>query len=202
MAAGLALVLAGFAAAATASAQGGGGGGGSAAGVLEAEGDGIAAAAGSLTIKMCAEEGILLTKGTVQVEDGAFTDDVGWLGLHVYFGFAGCATIGGEDAGMGMMTSANRRGRAAALVVGSGLTLRAEGKGVAFLKGEGTWSNTNGESGDWSDDGVILRIGGKKANCEVQAMRGGHDKPACGTPTATPSEEPDPEPTATPTETP
>lgn len=116
-------------------------------GVLEAEGDGIAAAAGALNLRLCAEEGLLLTKGETAVPDGTYDDSVEWLGLHVYFGFHGCAEVEGH--------------RVAALVVGHGLTLRAEGIGIAFLKGEGSWAKSGGETGSWTEDGKILKIGAK-----------------------------------------
>jgi hypothetical protein len=138
-------------------------------GVLEAEGDGIAAAGGKLGIRLCAEEGILLTRGETSLPDGSYEDSVEWLGLHVNFGFHGCAELEGRWVG--------------ALVVGHGLTLRAEGIGIAFLKGEGSWANDSGDSGDWSEEGEILRIG-KKGTL--------WDK----TPTPDePDEEPKPEPT-------
>jgi hypothetical protein len=174
-----------------ASANGGGHGGGYAPtpGVLDASGDGIAAAAGNLSLHICAEDGILLTKGNVTIAEDAFTDDVGWLGLHVYFGVHGCADVA---SGPSMMGYGGDGGRAAALAAGTGLTLHAEGTGIAFLKGTGTWDNGNGGTGAWGEDGAILKIGGK-ASCSMQAQHdGGHNKPACAT--ATPA----PEPTATP----
>jgi hypothetical protein len=193
-----ALVLAVVALAAatgTVSAHGGGGGwhrgGGGTPGTLSAAGDGIAAAGGSMTIHVCAEDGILLTKGNVSIPDDAFTDTVGgWWGLNVYFGFNGCADVGGT------MTATNNGGgglakKAAALVAGTGLTLDVEGNGIAFLKGTGTWTDGNGGSGDWTEEGDVLKVAGE---CAMQAQHGGgKDKPdACATP----------EPTATPTETP
>lgn len=181
-------------------------------GVLEASGDGIAAAAGKLTIRICATDAFLLTKGEVAIAPDAFTDEVGWLGLHVYFGFHGCADVA---PGMSMLNGggggggAPGGGRAVALAAGTGLTLRAEGTGLAFLRGTGVWSNSNGESGLWSEQGTILHIAGKPAAtpCPVQAQHYGK-KPHCATPppaatsTATaapePTSTPAPEPTATP----
>ena len=154
--------------AAPASAEGGDGGDGPgwlAPGVLEAEGEGIAAAAGKLDLRLCAEEGILLTKGETAVPDGSYDESVEWLGLHVYFGFSGCAEVEGYWV--------------AALIVGQGLTLRAEGVGIAFLKGEGSWTKSGGETGDWSEEGEILKIGSKL-----------WEK------TPVPDEEPKPEPTS------
>jgi hypothetical protein len=142
-------------------------------GVLEAEGEGIAAAGGKLNIRICAEEGILLTKGEGSLPDGSYDEVVEWLGLHVYFGFHGCAELEGRWT--------------AALVVGQGLTLRAEGVGIAFLKGEGTWAKAGGDSGDWSEEGEIIRIGSKLWE-------------KTPVPDDDPTEEPDedPEPTKTP----
>lgn len=165
-----------------ASAQGGGEGdrggwdGWLLPGVLEAEGQGIAAAGGKLNIRLCAEEGILLTRGESAVPADAYDEVVEWLGLHVYFGFHGCAELEGRWV--------------AALVVGQGLTLRAEGIGLAFLKGEGTWAKNGGDSGEWSDEGQIIKIGTKATAWE---------KTPTPVPDGDPTEEPDdPEPTPTP----
>lgn len=166
-----ALALSAAAWAAPTSAEGGHDGGDRtywlAPGVLEAEGEGIAAAAGKLDLRLCAEEGILLTKGEAAVPDGSYDESVEWLGLHVYFGFSGCAEVEGYWV--------------AALIVGQGLSLRAEGVGIAFLKGTGSWAKSGGETGDWSEDGEIIKIGTKLFE---------------KTPTPVPDgEEPDPTPT-------
>ncbi len=181
-------------------------------GVLEASGDGIAAAAGKLTLHICAADAFLLTKGEVTIAPDAYTDEVGWLGLHVYFGFHGCADVA---PGMSMLNGGGggggaAGGRAAALAAGTGLTLRAQGTGLAFLRGTGVWSNSNGQGGLWTEQGTILHIFGKSAAtpCPVQAQHYGK-KPKCATPpaptsTATAAPEPTatstpaPEPTATP----
>jgi hypothetical protein len=176
-------------------------------GTFDASGDGIAAAGGQLTIHVCATDGILLARGKVTIDSGAFTDQVGWLGLHVYFGFNGCADVAGGGFGLMHGGGGGGGGSAAALVVGTGLTLHAEGTGIAFLKGDGTWSNGNGESGAWSPDGSILKIGGKQqSQCpgvSAQHHGGDYDKPKCKTPTpqSTSSAEATstPEPTATST---
>jgi hypothetical protein len=164
----------------------GGGGGGSGfpfdkiPGVLDAEGDGILAAAGALNLEICADEGLLLVKkeGST-VSGGTSTGEVDWLGLHVYFGFSGCADITGE--------------KAAALVVGTGLTLHAEGIGIAFLKGTGSYTNDGAEH-EITEDGEVVKIGTRLFDKKTK------------TPTPSTTEEPDPtdtpepEPTATPTE--
>jgi hypothetical protein len=144
-------------------------------GVLEAEGDGIAAAAGKLNLRLCAEDGILLAKGEHTVADGSYDEVVEWLGLHVYFGFHGCAELEGHWV--------------AALAVGQGLTLRAEGIGIGFLKGEGTWAKSGGDSGEWSEHGEIIKIGSRLWE-------------KTPVPDEDPTEEPgeDPEPTKTPYE--
>jgi hypothetical protein len=108
-------------------------------GVLEAEGDGIAAAAGALNLRLCADEGILLTRGEAVLAEGSYDDVIEWLGLHVYFGFTGCAELQGKWV--------------AALAVGHGLTLRAEGIGIAFLKGEGAWLEAVGQDEDTDSEG-------------------------------------------------
>jgi hypothetical protein len=140
-------------------------------GLFEAEGEGIAAGAGKLNLRLCAEEGLLLVKkGDSEIAVDAYEDSIEWLGLEVYFGFHGCAEIGGWGV--------------AALVVGSGLQMRAEGIGLAYLAGEGTWSKNEAENGEWTADGRIYKIGTKSK----------HDK----TPTPEPTDEPDPEPTEEP----
>ena len=180
------------------SAQGGGdngGGGSTTPGVVEASGDGITGAGGKLTITICATEGILLTKGNTEIDEGAYSDSVsGWYGLNVYFDVNGCAEVGGGGSSLG----GPRWGRmVAALAIGTGLELRAEGKGIAFVKGTGEWSNNNGESGEWTEDGKILPIAGKK-QCEpvAGAQHGGGDgegdkhkknKNKCATPEPTPA---------------
>lgn len=162
-------------------------------GTLDASGDGIAAAAGKLTIRVCADEALLLAKGNVAPGDSTSTSQVDWLGLHVYFGFKGCADVTGETSTLSV--GGGGGGKVAALVAGTGLTLRAEGTGIAFLRGEGTWSDGNGQTGDWGADGSILPIGGKrKSPCPVQAQHDGAPKSKCAT--ATPSAG---EPTATAT---
>ncbi len=212
-----AVAVAAFAAviiAGAASAQNGNGNGGNrnAPGVLEASGDGIAAAAGKLTLELCADEGLLLTKGSVEIDEGGYEETVGWLGLNVYFGFSGCATVGPEESFWSFGGNGGGGDRkTAALVVGTGLTLRAEGTGIALLKGEGTWEKDNGDSGAWTDDEpLILKIGGKTQRCDVAAMHGdNHKKDKCATATPEPDDEPDDddddddddaEPTATPTD--
>jgi hypothetical protein len=168
----------------------GNGGGSTTPGVVEATGDGIAGAGGKLKITICAAEGILLTKGHTEIDEGAYSDSVsGWYGLNVYFDVNGCAEVGGGGSTM----SGPRWGRlVAALAIGTGLDLRAEGKGIAFIKGTGEWANNNGESGEWTEEGKILLIAGKK-QCEPQAgaQQGGgedggdkpkKDKNKCATP--------------------
>lgn len=183
----------------------GGGTGTTTPGVLDANGDGIVAAIGQLSIHICADEGFLLAKGKVTIDPGASTGDVNWLGLHVYFGFHGCADVGIETSTLSLGGSGGG-GRAGALAAGTGLTLHAEGTGIAFVKGVGTWTNTPGGSGAWSQEPTILKIGAKTdtpCTTTVDAQHYGgreHTKSACGSPTAAPTSEPtsQPEPTATP----
>jgi hypothetical protein len=158
-------------------------------GVLEASGDGIAAASGNLTLKLCAEDGLLITKGGVSLEeDAAFEDSVSWLGLNVYFGFAGCAAVGPEEAvWSGFSTNSGGSGKTAALAVGTGLELRAVGKGIAFLKGEGEWANDTGGSGEWTEEPTILKIGRKQLDCSYGAMNEGSS--GCSDPEGEPEEE-------------
>ena len=165
---------------ATASEPGGGTGGGGTntvlpiPGMLDAQGDGIVAAAGYLRTRFCATDGLLLVKkGDATQQGGAFTGEADWLGLHVYFGFHDCMYIMG--------------GRTAALLVGTGLKLHAEGFGIAFLKGPGY--TLDGVAHDGSTEGVVVQIGTKLPEPH-------------GSPTARPSTSPTtartPEPTRTP----
>ena len=167
--------------------NGGGNGGGtglpfdSIPGVLDANGDGIEAAAGLLNMHLCAADGLLLVrKADSTISDVTSTSDVDWLGLHVYFGFSGCVDITGAHA--------------AALVVGTGLTLHAEGTGVAFLKGTGSYTN-DGVTSPGSPDGVIVKIGSK-------LFGGATGTPASGTPAPTQTSSPAPSETPTATTTP
>jgi hypothetical protein len=201
-------VLATAVVAASASAHEGGrkhrdrdGGGSALPGVLMAEGDGIAAASGKFALRICATEGLLITKGAVNVEEGSYEDTVGgWLGLNVYFGFAGCATIGPEDTEMGSFGGGSHGGsggqKTAALAVGTGITLEAVGNGIAFLSGEGTWTDALGGAGTW--DGGVLKVGGAGSGCgDMEASGGGHGgsgyKKKCPTPTPEVPEEEDDE---------
>jgi hypothetical protein len=135
---------------ASASEPGGGGGTGglpftAIPGVLDAQGDGIAAAAGMLNMRLCADEGILLVKkGDATITGGSFTSEADWMGLHVYFGFHDCLYLTG--------------GKTAALVVGTGLKLHAEGVGIAFLKGIGSYT-IDGVTHDGATEGIVVQIG-------------------------------------------
>jgi hypothetical protein len=162
------------------------------AGALDATGDGIAAAAGKLEVRACAEDGLLLAKGNVDAGDATFSDEVSWLGLHVFFDFAGCAAVsaGGDEGHVDALGGGKRRHseRVAVLVVGTGLELHAAGNGIALLKGSGTWEDSNGESGEWTEEGEILRIGGakeEKPECDndgAGAQHYGKKKDRCETP--------------------
>jgi hypothetical protein len=187
LAVGLALGLSG-----RASAEGGGNGDGggdwaATSGVLEATGDGIAGAGGKVAVKVCVEEGLLLVKGEATIDEGAYSDSVdGWFGLTVYFDFSGCAQVGGEASSMG----GPRGGRlVGALAIGSGIDLRAEGYGIAFLSGSGAWANNSGESGAWSPEGKFLPVIGKKP-CEpaagAQENGGDEEKDNCAIPDDSP----------------
>jgi hypothetical protein len=174
-------------------------------GTLDASGDGIAAVSGQLTVHVCATDGILLVRGNATVPDGASTGHSRWFGLQAYFGFNGCADVTPASV------HGHSVGGVAVLVVGTGITLHAEGTGTAFLKGDGTWSDGNGGSGAWSDRGVVEKIRGLQTPpCpQTNAHRRGDDGHGqkCSTPapagtsvsggTATPTSTPVP-PTSTP----
>ena len=114
------------------------------AGVLDAQGDGVAAVKGLMDYTATADEGILLVKdlaGDAQVDvvgDGGTGE---WRGFKAYFGVNGSAHIVGTDV--------------AVIVVGNDIDLHVAGKGWAFLKGEGTFTANGRGPFRWTADGVF-----------------------------------------------
>ena len=117
------------------------------AGVLDAQGDGLIAVRGRMNLEVSADEGILLVKdvdgdAVVRVDGNGRTAQ--WNGFTVYFGFNGTATVKARDAGV--------------VVVGKNIDLHVEGRGWAFLKGEGEYT-VNGEGPfPWSPEGGFAGI--------------------------------------------
>lgn len=117
------------------------------AGVLDAQGDGLVAVRGRMNLEVSADEGILLVKdvdgdAVVRVDGNGRTAQ--WHGFTVYFGFNGTATVRARDAGV--------------VVIGKNIDLHVEGRGWAFLKGDGEYT-VNGEGPfPWSPDGGFAGI--------------------------------------------
>lgn len=117
------------------------------AGVLDAEGDGLIAVRGRMNLEVSADQGILLVKDVdgdalVRVDGNGRTAQ--WHGFTVYFGFNGTATVKARDAGV--------------VVIGTNIDLHAEGRGWAFLKGEGTYMVNNMGPFPWSPEGGFAGI--------------------------------------------
>lgn len=105
------------------------------------------------------------------------------MGLHVYFGFHDCLYLTGA--------------KTAALLVGTGLRLHAEGVGVAFLKGIGSYT-LDGVAHDGSTEGIVVTIGQRLFDTKPSKTPrpGGTEHPK---PTKTPGTGNHEEPTRTPT---
>jgi hypothetical protein len=114
------------------------------AGVLDAQGNGIAAVKGAMDLHVSASEGILLVR---DLDHDAFVDVQGngetahWNGFTVYFGFHGQAHVIARDA--------------AVIVVGKDIDLHVVGKGWAFLKGRGTFTANGRGPFPWTEDGAF-----------------------------------------------
>lgn len=114
------------------------------AGVLDAQGNGVAAVKGAMDLKVSASEGVLLVKDLdndayVRVEGNGQTAH--WNGFTVYYGFHGEARVIARDV--------------AVIVVGKDIDLHVVGKGWAFLKGRGTFTANGRGPFDWNDQGVF-----------------------------------------------
>ena len=117
------------------------------AGVLDAQGNGIAAVKGAMDLKVSASEGILLVR---DLDHDAFVHVDGngqtahWHGFTVYFGFNGNAHIVARDA--------------AVIVIGKDIDLHVAGKGWAFLKGRGTFTANGHGPFPWTEDGAFSSV--------------------------------------------
>jgi len=113
-------------------------------GVLDAQGSGIAAVRGAMDLSVSASHGILLVRdldhdAVVHVDGNGQT--VQWRGFTVYFGFDGHATVVARSA--------------AVIVLGQDIDLHVEGRGWAFLKGEGTFTANGHGPFPWTPDGAF-----------------------------------------------
>ncbi len=114
------------------------------AGVLDAQGDGVAAVKGLMDYTATASEGILLVKdlaGDAQVDVSGDGGTGEWRGFTAYFGVNGSAHITGTDV--------------AVILVGNDIDLHVTGKGWAFLKGEGSFTANGHGPFRWTHDGVF-----------------------------------------------
>lgn len=114
------------------------------AGVLDAQGNGVAAVRGAMDLEVSASEGILMVRdfnnnAVVHVDGNGKTAQ--WLGFTVYFGFDGHATVKAPNAGV--------------IVVGKDIDLHVKGIGWAFLKGEGTFTANGHGPFPWTADGTF-----------------------------------------------
>lgn len=117
------------------------------AGVLDAQGDGLIAVRGRMDLEVSADEGILLVKdvdndAVVRVDGNGQTAQ--WNGFTVYFGFNGNATVKARDAGV--------------IVIGKNIDLHVEGRGWAFLKGEGEYTVNGHGPFPWSPEGAFAGV--------------------------------------------
>ncbi len=119
-------------------------------GTLVAEGDGVATLIGRGAIRVSADRGDLyiidrggdahiVVTGNGRMQEREFR---GFTLIH-YQGFDGTARIRGSEI--------------AVRVKGQGIQLQAAGEGRVILKGQG-WYEVNGHRGNWTEDGVVIRI--------------------------------------------
>lgn len=114
------------------------------AGVLDAQGDGLAAVRGAMDLRVSVSEGILLVRDMdndayVHVEGNGQTAQ--WNGFTVYYGFDGDARVIARDAGV--------------IVLGKDIDLHVVGKGWAYLKGHGSFTANGHGPIAWNDQGVF-----------------------------------------------
>jgi hypothetical protein len=113
-------------------------------GVLDAQGNGVAAVRGSMDLSVSATAGMLLVRdfnnnAVVHVDGNGQTAQ--WLGFTVYFGFNGHATVTARDAGV--------------IVIGKDIDLHVTGRGWAFLKGNGTFTANGHGPFPWTPNGTF-----------------------------------------------
>jgi hypothetical protein len=114
------------------------------AGVLDAQGNGLAAVRGAMDLHVSASEAVLLVRDLdndayVHVEGNGQTAQ--WNGFTVYYGFNGDARVIARDAGV--------------IVVGKDIALHVAGKGWAFHKGHGSFTANGHGPFPWNEEGVF-----------------------------------------------
>ena len=116
-------------------------------GVLDAQGTGVAAVKGRMDYRATADEGILLVKdinGDAMVDIDGFGGTGEWRGFKAYFGIRGNVHIVGSDV--------------AVILVGHDIDLHVEGRGWAFLKGEGRFTVNGRGPFPWTADGAFASV--------------------------------------------
>lgn len=112
-------------------------------GVLDAQGNGVAAVRGTMDLHVTVDNGILFVRdfnnnAVVHVTGNGQT--VHWLGYTLYFGVSE-ATVVAPDAGVA--------------VVGMNINLHVAGHGWAFLKGTGTFTANGHGPFPWTSQGTF-----------------------------------------------
>ncbi|MEX2247654.1 MAG: hypothetical protein WEC75_13335 [Dehalococcoidia bacterium] len=113
-------------------------------GVLDAQGDGVAAVKGRMDYDVSADAGALLVQdhnGNADIEVTGYEGTVEWRGFTIYYGFEGEAHIIGGDVSV--------------VVVGRNIDLHVAGKGWAFLKGQGTFEVNGRGPFRWTEAGAF-----------------------------------------------
>lgn len=116
-------------------------------GTLDATGNGLVAVYGTAAYHATAGEGVLLVKdddhnAIVHVE--GYRGSFNWNGWTVYFGFTGTANVFGSRVGI--------------VLVGRELHVDAIGRGIAFMKGNGTYSVNGGPRLPWTEQGSFAAV--------------------------------------------
>lgn len=117
------------------------------AGELDARGDGLVALKGRMRVDVSADAGVLLVMdiaGDADVQVSGHGETGEWRGFKAYFGFDGEASISGSHV--------------AVVVLGRNIALGAEGKGWAYLKGQGTFTVNERGPFRWTDDGAFAAV--------------------------------------------
>lgn len=117
------------------------------AGVLDAQGDGLAALKGRMHLDVSADAGVLLVMdigGDAEVDVSGHGDTAEWRGFTAHFGFEGEAEISGSHV--------------AVIVLGRNIELHAEGKGWAYLKGHGVFTVNDRGPFRWTDEGAFAAV--------------------------------------------
>ncbi len=117
------------------------------AGVLDARGDGLAALKGRMHVDVSADAGVLLVMdiaGDAEIDVSGHGDTGEVRGFKAYFGFEGEAEISGSQI--------------AVIVLGRNIELYAEGKGWAYLKGNGVFTVNERGPFRWTESGAFAAV--------------------------------------------